>query len=212
MSRRLDEINRRLLDTLAVIEETKSLATTLQVIRLAERGYLLTGEQQYVQSVDITIATFTRQLEELRSHVGQSERFDALEREFTSMIEETIRPLMAMRTENGSEVLDQGMLLSLMGEARLRADALIDKLNDFEEEQDELLLLCQAEVDRWAWRDRTTTLFGPIIIVVAFLVAGLYTVSRLDRYKRQQTEDRASIRYARDRLAAVIDSSNLGTW
>ncbi|NLK04823.1 MAG: hypothetical protein GX315_00510, partial [Spirochaetales bacterium] len=56
------ETNRMVNHTYSVITELKTLTRTLQNIRIAERGYLLTGNRIYLQEIGVSTYSFDQHL------------------------------------------------------------------------------------------------------------------------------------------------------
>ncbi|MDD3057892.1 MAG: CHASE3 domain-containing protein, partial [Sphaerochaeta sp.] len=78
------ETNRMVNHTYSVITELKTLTRTFQNIRIAERGYLLTGDRIYLQEIGVSTYSFDQHLIKLtiltRGHAEQQARLKELDK------------------------------------------------------------------------------------------------------------------------------------
>ncbi len=219
LTTRAIETNRKLSHTYDVITETKSLMRTFLNIRIAERGYLLTGDRRYLQEVGVSSYSFDQHLIKLsiltRGDEVQQQRLKDLKETFNELIVQAVQPMLAFRDTLTGEVTvrieknELNQLMEISKSLSLELEAILDQI---ERSEYELLAIRQQEVDFWYSLDRILTFLGPVLIILITSFAGHGAVVRLDRYRRQQERDQSELRSARDRFASVIKGSNLGTW
>ena len=201
-----------------IIDDAKDLSLTLSAVRLGERGYLLTGEEQYLAITEDNAGAFATQLAALIDDVSPSTEQErllvALQQGFERLMDEAVRPLLSLRSpiEAAISIEEQAGFATLMDASRSMATELMGIIDAFESLVESDFLQLRDEVQRLMAIDRRTTIIGPVAIILVTLLAGIYASLRLDRYKNQQLRDQAELRMARDRLAMVITSSNIGTW
>lgn len=219
LTTRAIETTRELSHTYDVITETKSLMRTFQNIRVAERGYLLTGDRRYLQEIGVSSYSFSQHHIKLsiltRDDEEQQQRLKTLEATFKDLIEQAVQPILAFRDDLTGEVaihFGQDELTHLMDVSKTISLELESILDAIETTEYSLLAMRQKAVDYWYELDRILTFLGPVLIILITFFAGRGAVIRLDRYRRQQERDQGELRSARDRFASVIKGSNLGTW
>ena len=213
------ETNRMVNHTYSVITELKTLTRTFQNIRIAERGYLLTGNRIYLQEIGVSTYSFDQHLIKLtiltRGHTEQQARLKELDKTFDRLITEAVQPLLRYRDEMQHDfdlLLESDKLPGLMEVSKTITNELERILDDIETEEYSLLEIRTQEMEFWYDLDRLVTLLGPLFIILITFFAGRGALKKLERYRRQQETDQQELREARDRFASVIAGSNLGTW
>lgn len=213
------ETNRELSHTYDVITETKSLMRTFHNIRIAEQGYLLTGDRRYLQEIGVSAYSFDQHHIKLsiltRDDEVQQQRLEKLKAAFDELIVQAVQPMLAFRDTVTGEVstyFEKDELNHLMEVSKTISRELETILDEIEKSEYELLAIRQQEVDYWYNLDQFVTFFGPVMIILITFFAGRGAVIRLDRYRRQQERDQSELRSTRDRFASIIKGSNLGTW
>ncbi|MEA4864948.1 MAG: diguanylate cyclase [Sphaerochaeta sp.] len=213
------ETNRELSHTYDVITETKSLMRTFLNIRIAEQGYLLTGDRRYLQEIGVSSYSFDQHHTKLsiltRDDEVQQQRLEKLKAAFDELIVQAVQPMLAFRDAVTGEVstyFEKDELNHLMEVSKTISRELETILDEIEKSEYELLAIRQQELDHWYNLDQFVTFFGPVIIILITFFAGRGAVIRLDRYRRQQERDQSELRSTRDRFASIIKGSNLGTW
>ena len=213
------ETNRLVNHTYSVITELKTLTRTFQNIRIAERGYLLTGDRIYLQEIGVSTYSFDQHLIKLtilsREHTTQETRLKDLDKTFDRLITDAVQPLLRYRDEMQHDfdlLLESDKLPGLMEVSETITNELELIIDAIENEEYELLAIRTQEMEFWYALDRIITLLGPIFIILVMFLAGSGALRKLERYRRQQESDQQDLREARDRFASVIAGSNLGTW
>jgi len=102
------ETNRELSHTYDVITETKSLMRTFLNIRIAEQGYLLTGDRRYLQEIGVSAYSFDQHHIKLsiltRDDEVQQQRLEKLKTAFDELIVQAVQPMLAFRDTVTGEV------------------------------------------------------------------------------------------------------------
>ncbi len=215
---KINRTGRELIAVHTIIDETKDLSLALSAMRLGERGYLLTGEDHYLDLTRQHAQTFTTTLSALIDHVGPSTEggrlLRALEAGFEQLMGEAVMPLLSLRPPAGQSITaeEQVRYAGLMDASQSIAIELTSIIEVFRTLLESDFIQLQRETERLMTVDRRTMIIAPMIIILVMLIAGTYATLRLDRYKGQQQRDQADLRMARDRLAMIITSSNIGTW
>ena len=219
LTNRAIETNRLVDHTQKIIAETKTLVRIFQNIRIAERGYLLTGDRIYLQEIGVSSYAFNQRHIRLsiltRGNTEQELLLEDLKETFNQLIEQAVQPLLQYREEldqDGKTILDSANLPSLIEISKSIAEELESILDTIEEKEYELLELRQQQMEYWYNLDRMITLLGPIIIILVTFFAGRGAILRLEKYRTQQERDQKELTQTRDRYISVIKSSNLGTW
>ena len=205
--------------TYKVIHETKTLVRIFQNIRIAERGYLLTGDRIYLQEIGVSSYSFDQRHIRLslltRDNPEQQALLKELKGTFNRLIEQAVQPLMQYREElevDGKTILESEYIPTLIEISKSISDDFENILNTIESQQHEQLQLHQQQLTYWYRIDRLVTLLGPLLIVLVTFFTGRGVIVRLEKYRKQQERDQNEIAATRDRYKSVIASSNLGTW
>ena len=213
------ETNRIVTHTYKVITETNSLKRTFQNIRINERGYLLTGDRSYMESIGVSTYSFDQRLMKLRillkDNTEQKRKLDLLKITFDMLIDESVQPLLQYRQpilEDSTFLAEQQEILKLFERSETISKTLEQILNDIESEEYALLEIRQKDVERWSAIDQKVTFLGPVLVIIIAFLSGIGAINRLDAYQRQQEKDQRELREARDRFASIIKGSNLGSW
>ena len=218
MSNRIVAMSQKLHETYEIVNYTRTLSSSLTGVRLCERGYLLTAEERYYNALQNNARAFRNQNLVLLSRFEDSSvewaMLTTIQEDFERFIADAVTPLLALRPPDraGISAEEQRRYSALMDVSRTTSDELSSIIADFEERQHNELLARRLEVERLAAIDRRTTIIAPIVIILVTFLSGLYTTLRLERYKQQQKNDREQLRITGDRLAMVIEGTNLGTY
>ncbi len=213
------ETNRIVTHTYKVITETNALKRTFQNIRINERGYLLTGDRSYMESIGVSTYSFDQRLMKLRillkDNTEQKRKLDLLKITFDMLIDESVQPLLQYRQpilEDSTFLAEQQEILKLFERSETISKTLEQILNDIESEEYALLEIRQKDVERWSAIDQKVTFLGPVLVIIIAFLSGIGAINRLDTYQRQKEKDQRELREARDRFASIIKGSNLGSW
>jgi diguanylate cyclase (GGDEF)-like protein/PAS domain S-box-containing protein len=219
LSAKAMETNRLVSRTYDVIAETKSLMRIFQNIRLAERGYLLTGERKFLE--DIGVNTYSFDQHQIRLGILtvdndlQQSKIKMLKLSFDSLIEQAVQPLLQHRdtyADNPEELFASNKMPSLMDNSQFIADQLESILTDIENAEYQLLEEHQQQLNYWYTLDSWLSFLEPFFIILVTFLAGWGAILRLDRYQKQQQKDQKQLTEARDLFAGVIQASELGSW
>ncbi len=183
---------RRRAETAALVthafEVVAELATVVGSIKDAEtgqRGYLLTGEDSYLEPYDSAVATTPRQLATLRELVrdspeqlGRVEEIDALLAQKYAELAQTIALRRAGRVDEALQMVRSDLGKDLM--LRIRG-----RVSEMELSEREQLELRQREFDeRVRWSTIITT--GGLALLLALIVGAAWLSSR--DFRTQQME------------------------
>ncbi len=99
----------RVTHTLEVSEEIESLLSTVKDAETGQRGYLLTGNERYLEPYDTAVVALPQELAATRRLIGddaeQSKRLDVLERIATAKMAELKATVNLKRDDHGDQAL-----------------------------------------------------------------------------------------------------------
>ena len=178
--------------TQQVLEELRQLASTMKDAETGQRGYLLTGEADYLGPFLSAKSTLGTQLDTLRRLVEASPEQSRRAGQVADLVRQKLDELeqtIALRQSGDSD----GALVLVR---TTRGRALMDRLRELiaQMEQMELLTLQQREMEWNAASERTVyvTLGGALLLFVLILFAA-YMTSRDYRLRETETWLRAGL-------------------
>ena len=200
---------RRQLQTAALVEHTyqvlntgELLLSTLKDAETGQRGYLLTGQERYLEPYQSALGKMASAQADLRrstaDNPAQQERLKETDRLIAAKLDELRRTIQLRRDGNLAAALAQVST----GRGKATMDQLRSVMQQAEETERGLLSRRQAEAVRQAHRTRLVVLVGSLSLLL-MLVYALVTIER-DGAHRQQNEK--ELRETERLLNAVLDS------
>ncbi|HXG67215.1 MAG TPA: PAS domain S-box protein [Blastocatellia bacterium] len=191
---------RKTYEAIAHLEET---LTTVDDAETSQRGYIITGQEEYLEPYRQALAKIPSRFDRLGSLIADSENqranFALLKEAIDArlaVIEETIR----LRREKGFAAA-QAMVLSGVG--RRRMEAIRDIAATMKAEEERLLTVRSRESQATG---RNVIFFIVLTTAGAFLLVGVvFFLIRRGGSERRHSE--AALRASESRLAGIIDSA-----
>ena len=187
--------------TLGQILELADLVSGLKDAETGQRGYLLTGDEQYLAPYHEAIARLGQQLDALRQSTAQNPR----QRERLAQIEPLIHAKLAeldrtvkLRRSSG---YDAALAVVKSGEGKRLMEAAKQLLTDMRQEENQLLAARSSAAVASARRTTTVIVFGSSMAVLLVLIAGF--VIQREMGKRRGSE--RAMRDAEERLRMLVE-------
>lgn len=165
-------------DVLAKLDDT---LLGLQDIETGQRGFLLTGEEAYLEPYNNGLNQIDRSMQGLRSltadNTKQQRRLDTLEpliRQRNALVKETIDLRRAGST-------DAALQLVKTGRGKVLMDQMRQIMADVRADEEELLRTRSAEAESNSNRTRWTILIGTLAAIVFSTIAGLLITRNIAR-------------------------------
>jgi methyl-accepting chemotaxis protein len=152
----LDDRQAEAYETKDVIAQATRLQTTMGDIETGQRGYVITGNQNYLEPFERGRSVFADDLESLREisadHPDQLERLDRIEQLFEGWLEDAILPPIAIRNNtedeyalhSAADFISMGLGRAVMNNIRTELGLFIQE----ETERNEVRLEVAAEMRR----------------------------------------------------------------
>lgn len=211
--------NDRVYTTYEIIHESDALKLTFQDMLLAERGYLLTGEDNFVEYITHSTVSFKDHHARLTQLTGndanQQKRLSQLNTLFGVLYREVVVPMIAQKDNNGEDLYllrgNASMITSMERSKNLLStmNRLLTEITDSEQKE---LHRQQEQTEYWFTIDRVSTYAGPMLIVIVTLLSGLGAVIKLEKNRKERESYQRDLQKSRDSLASVIEGANVGTW
>jgi CheY-like chemotaxis protein/CHASE3 domain sensor protein len=199
----------RVTHTLQLLEQLESLLSAVKDAETGQRGFLLAGEQTYLEPYNAARASYPGTLASVRSLVsddsGQQRRLDTIERLIAEKMAELEQTIALARTGNPAAAV--AMVRTDRGQASMdRLRTLIGEMS-----REERALLTQRQL---AWRQAVeatelVTWVGSCLLLVLILVAAGMTV-REHRAREAQTWLRAGQADFSSRILGELRLERLG--
>jgi PAS domain S-box-containing protein len=198
--------------TQTVLYQLEAVLSTLKDAETGQRGYLLTGQQVYLEPFQLALSQYEQQLAQLtdltRDNPKQQQALAILQpliAEKLAFVEQTITlcerqgftsALDAIETDRGRRLMDQIRALGLAMEA----------------EESRLLIEQTRQSDRAAIQTTFTVVAG-VFLAALFSASGaasFYRIRQRLTTSLQQSEETRQM--SEDRFTLAVEAAQLGTW
>ena len=198
-------------------EVQSTLEATLSTLKDAEtgqRGYVITGDERYLEPYQTAIAQLDNHLNRLRSltsdNPSQQQRLTTVETTIAQRMA-NIRETIDRRRTQGRIAAEQ---LILTGRGKALMDSVRQQIATMQAEESRLLTLRQQQSQR-SFRQATNSMLIALVLDL-LLLALVYLLFRRDRRLRQQETARqqqlmTEIETERNRLETVVRQLPVGT-
>jgi len=213
------EINNLVDQTHEILHESALLKIAYQDIILHERAYLLTGEEEEILQIDISIGTFVQHHSKLSSltkgNESQQIKLSDLMQKFLNMHYKVIEPMTQMRSLMEASPADFVQGLQFTDKFHLSEAYTSEQLtflDSIEQSSQQQLAEQQIEMAKWYRYDTILTVLGPFIILLVTFLTGLLAILKISSYRKEQEIYQKELKHSRDQYSNVIDGANVGTW
>ncbi|MBW4571844.1 MAG: CHASE3 domain-containing protein [Tolypothrix carrinoi HA7290-LM1] len=201
--------NQRLVThTQKVLTELEATLSTLKDAETGQRGYLITGEERYLQPYESAVDKIDRQINSLKQltadNPNQQQRVFALENAIALKLTE-LAQTVKLRREKGFDAAQQ-LVKSDRGKQimdNIRAD-----IADMENIENQLLQ--QRTQESQAKLQETLLTFFIAAVINLALLALVYYLFRLNHRQSKQEEEK--LRENNERLILALDAGKMGSW
>jgi PAS domain S-box-containing protein len=202
--------------TLRVINASGLLLSIMEGAETGERGFLLTGEERYLQPYQSALATESQARQNLRGlvadHKGQQARMDKLDAMVAANLAVLSRGIALYRTKGR----DAALALVFMGEGKRVMDEIRGLSNDMVQEQQRLLIIrTQAAVEAQDTQLKWILRIGGALLIIMIAVAGVITERVIGKHERVAAELRTSeerFRTFADAIPQLCWTANADGW
>ena len=202
--------------TLRVLNASGALLTVLEDAETGERGYLLTGEERYLQPYQSALSNYRQASRNLRQlTVGdsvQQARLDKLDRLVETKLASLSGGIALYRTKGR----DAALALVFMGEGKLAMDGIRRLSRDMAQEEQRLLIIrTQAAVEAQDTQLKWILRIGGALLVMMIAVAGVVTERVIGEHERvavalKSSEER--FRTLADAIPQLCWTANADGW
>jgi len=204
--RRTQDAQAWVVHTYRVINSAESLMSTMKDAERGERGFLLTGDENYLVPYDSAVAAFPKGLEELKDLTSDNPRQQARLVEINQLTEERLSVLRhAIELRKASEA-DAALALVRYGRGEPAMDKLRSTLDMVVSEERQLLVARTGEAEVRASRGRWVLGLGSGALVLLLVFASVV----IERETVRREEITQALRRHADLLEQAHDS--LFTW
>ncbi len=185
-----------------VLEELETLLSLTRHAETGERGYLVTGEERYLERYHAALESVDQELKDLRKLTAddprQQGKLDALEPLITARFA-LIKKTIELQRNQGPEAARQ---LVRTGEGRKITDGIRKLIDQMKDEEDQLLQQRNEQEKAVAQKTIHAIIFGSFL---AFVLVGLSSlIIHRDIAKRRQAEQ--ALKAERSLLRSLMDT------
>jgi signal transduction histidine kinase len=179
--------------TLRVLNASGLLLSVMEGAETGERGYLLTGEERYLQPYQSALSSYREASQNLRQLTlddsVQQARIDKLDRLVETKLAGLSRGIALYRTQGR----DAALALVFMGEGKLAMDEIRGLSHDMEQQEQRLLIIrTQAAVESQDTQLKWILRIGGTILLILIAVAGVITERVIGNHERVAVSLRAA--------------------
>jgi PAS domain S-box-containing protein len=201
---RLIETNNRVAQTQERLNKLEELVSQMKDAETGQRGYILTGEERYLEPYKTAIATLDEKIKNLRklraNYPNQQKQLDTLESAIKNKLAE-LKGTIDLRKYQGFDPALQ-MVRTDLGKKLM--DDIRSQIREMENEENKLLKQQVAETQTSV---RYTLVTLAIAIMLTFVIlCGIYFLIYQEITERQWTEE--ALKKERNFISAVIDTSS----
>ncbi len=202
--------------TLRVINASGLLLSVMEDAETGERGFLLTGEERYLQPYQSALSTESQARRNLRlliaDNSSQLARMDKLDALVESKLAVLSRGIALYRTQGR----DAALALIFMGEGKRSMDEIRGLSRDMVQEQQRLLIIrTQAAVEAQDTQLKWILRIGGALLILMIAVAGVITERVIGKHERVAVELTASeerFRTFADAIPQLCWTANADGW
>ncbi|HET8903623.1 MAG TPA: ATP-binding protein [Saccharospirillum sp.] len=199
-------VNDSVTDIYVTVTELQSLFSLLQDLESGERGYLLTGNEAYLEPYQVALAGIERQYQTVAEHL------DALPgaRQFPVQLDQLIDRKLEIATANVAIRKNEGLAAAqrqlMSGEGKAAMDAIRDLVRRMESEAAQALARYTERAREQARTSRLVSLGGSLAAALLLLLAALVVTRTLRERLRWAREADADAARLQRILNAIPDS------
>ena len=200
----LIKTNSRIAQTQERLNKLEELLSQMKDAETGQRGYLLTGEERYLEPYKTAIVSVNGEIKQLRqltaNYPNQLRQLDALESAIKNKLAE-LKGTIDLRKAQGFEAAIPLVRTDL---GRKLMDDIRSRVREMESQESELLKQQVAKA-RTSTRFMMVTLAGGIVLTFVIL-CGIYFLIYQEITERQWAEE--ALKKERNFISAVIDTSS----
>lgn len=170
-----------------VINTTDALLLSIVNIETGERGYLITGEDSFLEPYEAGIEEYRRlhtNLEELvQDNPSQIALLQDLNKEVNQWLDDMIRPAVELRRQvtSGEAAIEEVDELVTSGAAKKDLDDIRERIANFRTVEANLLAQREEESDFSSLMLRVTLVAGTVVAVIVGLILGFIIAGSISR-------------------------------
>jgi PAS domain S-box-containing protein len=201
---RLIETSSRVTQTQERLNKLEELLSQIKDAETGQRGYILTGEDRYLEPYRTAIASINGEIKHLRkstaNYPNQQKQLDALESAIKNKLAE-LKGTIDLRQYQGFEAALQ-MVRTNLGKKLM--DDIRFQIREMEKQENQLLKQQAAEAGASARYTIVTLAVG--IVLTFVILCGIYSLIYQEITERQWIEE--ALKKERNFISAVIDTSS----
>lgn len=202
----LDETDNWVFHSQSVIIQSEDLIATVQALVAAQRGFLLSGDEDFMaaykenrQALSADIANLKELTKDNPSHQSRLEELHHSILKFADFLEDTVARNAALPVESRRILTEKELLMGVK-------DNIVRIANEVVQEEYAILTARTRQIERQTRRYQNTLLVGGAVATVLLLLFNSFLLNA--QSKRSQAEQ--TLKEVKDRLYLAIRGSNDG--
>src|SRR6478672_2585147 len=190
--------------TYEVLETLESVLSELKDVETGQRGYLLTGDESYLEPYNTAIPGIQQNIQQLRQlttdNPRQQQRLNSLEPligKRVDLLSETVRVRKSQGLQSALKQLQVNQGRNVMNQVR----QVIDEM-----QTEERFLLQKRSQAATSSAENSVLIFSLALLLVFFILSTVYYLTYREITERQKTE--ASLNQERHFMSAVLDTAS----
>ena len=203
----------------SVLDSTHTMYSSMLGIVSATRGFVITAQDKFLDSIDREIINFEQAYDSLDGVLQDTtvnlRRMELIRLNYKTIVHELEEPLIDFRSSIGTNQFSPE-LMELFMEVSTRSRYVIDEtlrlIGEIQNSENQQLTEMETRLKTVLGLVRLLNMFGPIGILLVMLVMARAGLAKVDEFQKDRQIFELDLEKSRKRLASVIEGTDVGTW
>jgi len=203
----------------SVLDSTHTMYSSMLGIVSATRGFVITAQDKFLDSIDREIINFEQAYDSLDGVLQDTtvnlRRMELIRLNYKTIVHELEEPLIDFRSSIGTNQFSPE-LMELFMEVSTRSRYVIDEtirlIGEIQNSENQQLTEMETRLETVLGLVRLLNIFGPIGILLVMLVMARAGLKKVDEFQKDRQIFELDMEKSRKRLASVIEGTDVGTW
>ncbi|PPS42708.1 hypothetical protein B1A85_13390 [Chroococcidiopsis sp. TS-821] len=186
-----------------ILEKLEAVVSQMKDVETGQRGYVITGQDNYLEPYNKATASIAQHLEELRYLLGGEPKYQPQLKKLESLIQQRIAFSQSVIDARRKFDFETARQLTLSGRGKHLMDEIRQIIHEIEQQENAILQQRSRKARTNSYL--TVSAFTTGILLNFCLLSGVYYLTYREIHKRQRTE--LILEQERDFTSAVLNTS-----
>lgn len=202
-----------------VLDSTHTMSESMLGIVSATRGFVITAQDKFLDSIDREIINFEQAYDALDAILQDTtvnmRRMELIRLNYENIVNNLERPLIDFRATIGTvqfppELMD--FFIEVSTRSRYVIDETLRLIGEVQAGENQRLAEMEMQLKTVLAWVRLFNIFGPIGIILVMVVMARAGLKKVDEFQMERQAFEKDLEKNRKRLASVIEGTDVGTW